>query len=151
MFRHNTNNDVRIYSDRLHQCPRHRPVFLFHSKFQLLEESRCPLRKTRAVLFVDVENCVLQRVYIRKHLEKIYVELTDEDHVVIISLDNPSLLFRNQELEKNIVVKDFQNFMDRQISTDKKTDPLCSSTVFVLKDQRINPRRLFAGRQNFVQ
>jgi hypothetical protein len=72
------------------------------------------------------------RVCIGKHLEEIYVERNDELYVDIFSSDKPSLLVRDPELEKNIVVKDFQHFMDRQISTDEKTDPLCSSTVFVL-------------------
>jgi hypothetical protein len=64
------------------------------------------------------------RVCIGKHLEEIYVERSDEPYVDIFSLHNPSLLVRDPELEKNIVVKDFQTFMDRQISTDEKTDPL---------------------------
>jgi len=76
---------------------------------------------------------VLQRIYIWKHLEKIYVEHSDETYVGIFCMDNPLLLVRDSELVKNILVKDFQNFMDRQISTDEKTDPLRSSTVLSCK------------------
>jgi cytochrome P450 len=45
-------------------------------------------------------------------------------------------LVRDPELVKNILVKDFQNFMDRQISTDEKTDPLWANTMFMMKGQR---------------
>jgi len=76
------------------------------------------------------------RVCIGKHLEEIYVERSDGPYVDIFSLDKPSLLVRDPELEKNIVVKDFQRIMDRQISTDEKTEPLISSTFFVLNGQR---------------
>ena len=86
--------------------------------------------------FGNLKDCVLQRVNIGKLLKKIYDEHNDEPYVGIFSLDNPSLLIRDPELVKNILVKDFQNFMDRAISVDEKTDPLWASTVFVMKGQR---------------
>jgi len=86
--------------------------------------------------FGNLKDCVFQRVYIGKYLKKIYDEHNDKPYVGIFSLDNPSLLVRDLELVKNILVKDFQKFMERQISTDEKTDPLWASSVFVKKDQR---------------
>ena len=86
-------------------------------------------------LFGNLKECVLQRFYIGEHLEKIYVKHSDKAYVRICSLDNPSLLVRDPELLKNFLVKDFQNFMDCQICTDEKTNPLWSSTIFVMKGQ----------------
>ena len=135
MFRHN-KNDVRIYSDRLHRCPRQRPVFLFHSKFQLLEEPRCPLRKTRTVFgsLKDWECCwgsVLGNI-LRKSTSN-----TATNHTLAFSLWITRVCWSvTQNWWRKFLVKDFRTFMDRQISTDEKTGTLISSTFFVLNGQR---------------
>jgi hypothetical protein len=86
--------------------------------------------------FGNLKECLLQRVHIGKYLKKIYDEHNDKPYVGIFSLDKPSVLVRDPQLVKNILVKDFQNFMDHQISTDEKIDPLWASSVFVKKGQR---------------
>lgn len=100
-----------------------------------MEKFRCVLSKTRTV-FGTLEDGVMVRVCIGKLPDKIYVERSDEPYVDIFSLDNPSLLVRDPELVKKILVKDFLTFMDRQNSTDEKTGSLISSTFFVLNGQR---------------
>jgi hypothetical protein len=89
----------------------------------------CPIRKT-APFFGSLKESVLQRAYIGKYLKKIYDEHNDEPYVGIFCLDNPSLLVCDPELVKNILVKDFQDFMNRQISADENTDPFWASSVF---------------------
>jgi Cytochrome P450. len=86
--------------------------------------------------FGNLKACVLEEVNNGKHLKNIYVEHSDELYVGIFFSDNPSLLACNLELVKNILVTDFQNFMDRQISTDENTDPLWSRSIFVMKGER---------------
>jgi hypothetical protein len=44
-------------------------------------------------------------------------------------------LIRDLELAKNILVKDFQYFIDRVTSADEKIDPLFSRALFVVKGQ----------------
>jgi cytochrome P450 len=53
---------------------------------------------------------------------------------------------------KNILVKDFQNFIDRTISFEDKIDPLLASNLFVLKGQlwrhlRTNLTPVFTSRK----
>ena len=136
MFRHNNNNDVRIYSNRFYECPSPRPVFLFHSKFQVLEESRCPLRKTRTVFLAILKTVCCRESILGNILRKSTTNTTTNPTLASSLWITTSLLFRDPELVKNILVKDFQNFMECQISTDEKTDPLWASSVFVKKGQR---------------
>jgi hypothetical protein len=78
----------------------------------------------------NLKECALQKVHIGEHLKKIYDNHSDKPYVGIFSFDQPSLSVRNLEL-----VKDFQDFMDRQFSSDEKTDHLWSRSIFVLKGQ----------------
>jgi hypothetical protein len=55
--------------------------------------------------------------------------------VGIFSFDKPSLLIRDPELVKNILVKDFHNFMDRIISVEEKFDPIFGNSLPLLKGQ----------------
>jgi len=72
-------------------------------------------------------------VNIGKHFQQIYEEHSDKPYVGIFSFDKPILLVRDLELVKNILVKDFQFFIDRVTSLDEKLDPLFSKVLFVLK------------------
>jgi cytochrome P450 len=55
--------------------------------------------------------------------------------VGIFSFDKPSLLIRDPELVKNILVKDFQTFMEHIVSFEEKFDPLFSNSLVALKGQ----------------
>jgi cytochrome P450 len=55
--------------------------------------------------------------------------------VGIFSFDKPSLLIRDPELVKNILVKDFQIFMDHMFSVEEKFDPLLANIMPNLKGQ----------------
>jgi hypothetical protein len=55
--------------------------------------------------------------------------------VGIFSFDKPSLLIRDPELVKNVLVKDFQTFMDRTFSVDDTSDPLLGKNLATLKGQ----------------
>jgi hypothetical protein len=83
-----------------------------------------------------LKECVFQKVNIGENLQQIYEQHSDKQYVGIFSFDKPILLIRDLELVKNILVKDFQFFMDRIISFDENLDPLCSKLLFVSKGQR---------------
>jgi len=83
----------------------------------------------------NLKECVFQKVNIGKHLQQIYEEHSDKPYVGIFSFDKPILLIHDLELVKNILVKDFQYFIDRVISLDEKLDPLSSKTLFAIKGQ----------------
>jgi cytochrome P450 len=72
--------------------------------------------------------------------------------VGIFSFDKPSLLIRDVELVKNILVKDFQTFMDRTLSFEDKFDPIFGKNLGVLKGQlwrhlRTNLTPVFTSRK----
>ena len=83
----------------------------------------------------NLKECALQKVNIGKHLQQIYVENSDKPYVGIFSFDKPILFIRDVELLKNILVKDFQYFIDHIVNVDEKLDPLWSRSLFVMKGQ----------------
>jgi len=83
----------------------------------------------------NLKECVFQKVNIGKHLQQIYEQHSDKPYVGIFSFDKPILLVHDLELVKNILVKDFQNFINRVTSFDEKLDPILSKILFVNKDQ----------------
>jgi hypothetical protein len=84
----------------------------------------------------SLKECVFQKVNFGKHFQQIYEEHSDKPCVGIFSFDKPSLLIRDPELVKNILVKDAQYFVDRTISLNEKLDPLFSRGLFAIKGQR---------------
>jgi cytochrome P450 family 6 len=82
-----------------------------------------------------LKDCVLLKTTIGEQLQKIYNEHSDKPYVGIFSFDKPSLLIRNVELVKNILVKDFHNFINRTVSFETKFDPLFCCDLPVLKGQ----------------
>jgi cytochrome P450 family 6 len=83
----------------------------------------------------SLKDCVLLRTTIGEQLQKIYNEHSDKPYVGIFSFDKPSLLIRDLELVKNILMKDFQTFTDRIFSCEEKYDPLLSKSIAVLNGQ----------------
>jgi cytochrome P450 family 6 len=95
---------------------------------------------------------VLLKTTIGEQLQRIYNEHSDKAYVEIFSFDKPSLLIRDLELVKNILVRDFQTFMDRTFSFEEKFDPLFCNTLTVLNDQlwrhlRTNLTPVFTSRK----
>jgi cytochrome P450 family 6 len=84
----------------------------------------------------NLKELVFQTVGIGHHLQKIYDENKDVPYVGLFSFDQPSLVIRDLELVKNILVKDSQNFMDRIITFNEALDPLFGKTMFTLKGPR---------------
>jgi hypothetical protein len=72
---------------------------------------------------------------IGEQLQRIYNEHSDKPYVGIFSFDKPSLLIRDPELVKKILIKDFQIFMDHIMSFEEKFDPLFANILPVLKGQ----------------
>jgi len=100
----------------------------------------------------NLKDCVLLKTTIGEQLQKIYNEQSDKPYVGIFSFDKPSLLIRDLELVKNILVKDFQNFVDRTFSFEEKLDPLFGKNLGVLRGQlwrhlRTNLTPVFTSRK----
>jgi cytochrome P450 family 6 len=83
----------------------------------------------------NLKDCVLLKTSIAEQLQRIYRENSDKPYVGMFSFDKPSLLIRDLELVKNILVKDFQNFIDHVFTADEKIDPIFGNNLAVLKGQ----------------
>jgi len=83
----------------------------------------------------NIKDCVLLKTTIGEQLQRIYNEHNDKPYVGIFSFDKPSLLIRDLELVKNILVKDFLIFMDRTFSMQDKIDPILSNILPMLEGQ----------------
>jgi cytochrome P450 len=95
---------------------------------------------------------VLLKTTIAEQLQRIYNEHSDKPYVGIFSFDKPSLLIRDLELVKNILVKDFQTFVDRTISFEDTFDPIFGKMLVILKGQlwrhlRTNLTPVFTSRK----
>jgi len=100
----------------------------------------------------NLKDCVLLKTTIGEQLQRIYNEHRDKPYVGIFSFDKPSLLIRDLELVKNIVVKDFQNFMDRIFRIEERIDPIFGKNLGLLKGQlwrhlRTNLTPVFTSRK----
>jgi cytochrome P450 family 6 len=84
----------------------------------------------------NLKECVLLQRNIGEQLQRIYNEHSDKPYVGIFSFDKPSLLIRDPEFMKNILVKDFQNFVDRILTMEVKLDPIAGNSLPLLKGQR---------------
>ena len=83
----------------------------------------------------SLKECVLMKAGTGEQLQRIYNEHSDKPYVGIFSFDKPSLLIRDPELVKNILVKDFQTFMDRNVSAEEELDPLFANVLSFLRGQ----------------
>jgi cytochrome P450 family 6 len=83
----------------------------------------------------NLMNCVLLQRNIGQQLQRIYNEQNDKPYVGFFSFDKPSLLIRDLELVKNILVKDFYTFMNHAISSEEKLEPLFANTLVVSKGE----------------
>ena len=81
----------------------------------------------------NLKDCVLLKANIGEQLQRIYNEHSDKPYVGIFSFDKPSLLIRDLELVKNILVRDFHNFKERTFSFEDKYDPLFGKILAALK------------------
>ena len=83
----------------------------------------------------NLKDCVLLKTTIGEQLQRIYNEHSDKPYVGIFTFDKPSLLIRDLDLVKNILVKYFQNFGERIISFEDKFDPLFGKNLASVRGQ----------------
>jgi cytochrome P450 family 6 len=100
----------------------------------------------------NLKECALLKTTIGEQLQRIYNEHSDKPYVGIFSFDKPSLLIRDLELVKNVLVKDFQNFTERVFKVERKLDPLFANSLATVGGQlwrhlRTNLTPVFTSRK----
>ncbi|XP_063625108.1 cytochrome P450 6B5-like [Cydia splendana] len=72
-------------------------------------------------LFGNIMESALRRTHAAFVMEKIYQDFPDHKVVGIYRMASPCLLIRDPDIVKHVLIKDFENFVDRGIRfTDKK-------------------------------
>jgi len=105
--------------------------FYFNRNFNFWHKLGVPYVKPTPFVG-SLKECVLRRTTIGQHFRKIYDECSVTSYVGIFSFDQPSLLIRDLELVKNILVKDSQSCTDRVVMFNEEVDPLLSRIVCVM-------------------
>jgi cytochrome P450 family 6 len=108
--------------------------FYFTRNFKFWQKLGIPYA-TPKPFFGNLKDCVLQKVSMGKHLQHTYEQHSDKPYVGIFSFDKPSLLIRDLELVKNILVKDSQSFIDHMMTVNVELDPVFGRGLFMLKGQ----------------
>jgi len=108
--------------------------FYFTRNFKFWQKLGIPYA-TPKPFFGSLKDCVFQKVGMGKNLQQIYGDHSDKPYVGIFSFDKPSLLIRDVELVKNILVKESHSFIDHMMTINAELDPLFGRGLFVLKGQ----------------
>jgi hypothetical protein len=106
--------------------------FYFTRNFKFWQKLGIPYA-TPKPFFGNLKDCVFQKVCMGKHLQHIYEQHSDKPYVGIFSFDKPSLLIRDLELVKNILVKDSQSFIDHMMTLSEELEPVIAKGLFLLK------------------
>lgn len=81
----------------------------------------------------------LQKMSVGELIQEMY-RSTTEPFIGIYSALRPTLLVRDTELIRHILIKDFQHFHDRGVHSDEKRDPLSAHLFALNGDQWKNLR-----------
>ncbi|XP_063220928.1 cytochrome P450 6k1-like [Bacillus rossius redtenbacheri] len=79
--------------------------------------------------FGNVKDLVLQKAYCGKVFQKIYNDLEGHRFGGVYFLFKPTLIVRDPELIKSLLIKDFPCFHDRGLGINEKLNPLSASLV----------------------
>jgi len=85
--------------------------------------------------FGNLGDMVFLKASIGQLLQNIYKELDGEKYGGIYMLTKPGFIFRDPDIIKNILVKDFSSFHDRGFYMDEEFEPL-TGHLFVLPGKR---------------
>ncbi|XP_067009323.2 probable cytochrome P450 6a13 [Anabrus simplex] len=81
--------------------------------------------------FGNFKKVTLLRAHIAEVVRELYDEIGDRKLCGIYQVMRPALIVKDPEILRLILVKDFQNFMDRGIGFDLKNDPLTRNLLFM--------------------
>ncbi|PSN29605.1 hypothetical protein C0J52_27796 [Blattella germanica] len=88
-----------------------------------------------SVIAGNLGNILFQKRDIARHLQELYLGNKDKPYVGFFSFDIPCLLINDLDLVKNVLVKQFQSFTDRNVNVNSQTDPMFGRFMFSLKGQ----------------
>jgi len=79
---------------------------------------------------------LLGRISIVDNFQYLYDYFPNAKYIGLISFGTPTVLLRDPELIKDVMVKDFESFPDHQSFFDENVDPLFGKNIFFLRGDR---------------
>ena len=106
----------------------------FKESFNYWKKRNVPYAKP-TFPFGNLGDMVFLKASIGQLLQNIYKELDGEKYGGIYMLTKPGFIFRDPDIIKNVLVKDFTSFHDRGFYMDEELEPL-SGHLFVLPGKK---------------
>ncbi|XP_019875696.2 cytochrome P450 9e2 [Aethina tumida] len=86
--------------------------------------------------FGDMFPIVSQKMALSHLVQNIYSQFPNSRYSGMYLFNSPTLVIRDPELIKQILVKDFDHFLDHKPFIDPEGDPLWSNNLFAMRGQR---------------
>ncbi|XP_046823475.1 cytochrome P450 6a2-like isoform X2 [Vespa crabro] len=81
-------------------------------------------------LFGNIKDIIFYKINLAEYLSNMYHFYKDEPYVGIFFGSKPTLILRDPQLIKDILIKDFSSFPQRGIFINTKGDPLSKNLIF---------------------
>ncbi|XP_065339679.1 cytochrome P450 9e2-like [Cloeon dipterum] len=106
------------------------------STFDYWKKKGVPEIKKKVPFFGSDMDAVLLRKQMSFVIQDLYNELDGHKYGGMFSMRRPTLLVRDPELIKQIMVKDFSSFTDNGQITSEKNDPMFAYNIFAMKGDK---------------
>lgn len=111
-------------------------LYLFYRhitrNFNFWKERNIPYIKP-TIFWGNAYSILMQQETIGQFCQKIY-NSTDSTYLGYFAFDQPFLLIRSPEVIKSVLVKDFEHFSDRSVTTCVRTDTVGKNFLFVINN-----------------
>ncbi|XP_065221753.1 cytochrome P450 6k1-like [Planococcus citri] len=104
----------------------------FKNAYKFFEHRGIPFVKPSSLLFGNMADVIFMRTTLPEKYVQFYKQLAPHKFGGILTMKKPTIVFRDPELIKKILIKDFASFTDRGFNTVRKIEPL-SHSLFTMK------------------
>ncbi|XP_012273882.1 probable cytochrome P450 6a13 [Orussus abietinus] len=93
------------------------------------------------LFFGNGKDVLLTKISIGTYIHQLYKEFKKEPFIGVFLQRNPALIVNDLDLVKDVLIKDFSNFIDRGVKIFEKPEPL-GQHLFLLEAKRWRPLRV---------
>nr|CAD7426488.1 unnamed protein product [Timema monikensis] len=106
----------------------------FTSTYNFWKKKGVPFLKPK-FFWGNSKNTILRKTSLYDHIIFLYNQFPNKKMAGIYQIRNPVLLLRDPDLIRQVLIKDFDSFQDRNFPVNEKTDPL-SCHLFALRGEK---------------
>ncbi|XP_011705528.1 PREDICTED: cytochrome P450 9e2-like [Wasmannia auropunctata] len=111
-------------------------ISVLHHTYFYWKNKGLPYLPNSLSSFITTWKLISGYISFTDYCQYLYNYFPDAKYVGIVEMFNPTLLVRDPELIKDIVVKDFEHFPDHRSFIDESVEPLFSKNIFALRGDR---------------